>query len=175
MISGIHISSSRVVIRKDDGSNKQSLPEFKNNEIIKAKILQLMPNGKTLIEVNNQKIVAKTAMLLNPGEEVQLKVLSQKDATTLKLINPIQKMTTRQISSLVTLFTKNDSILNIRDSKIGEIKEIFQEISLKSGKTDKAFLPRLIDKSGISLEKKIADVLLDPKSCLLYTSPSPRD
>ncbi len=163
MISGIHISPSQVVIKKGDGSNTHSLPELKNNQIIKAKIVQLMPNGKTLIEVNNQKIVAKSAMLLNPGEEVQLKVLSQKDATILKLINPIQKMTTRQISSLVTLFTKKDSILNILDHKTGKIKEIFHGISLKSGKADKTFLPRLIDKSGISLENKIANILLDPK------------
>ncbi len=164
MISGIHIASSQVVIKKDYGSNKQSLPEFQNNQIVKAKVLQLMPNGKTLILINNNKIVAKTAMLLKPGEQIQLKVLSQKDATVLKLINPIQQMTTKQIASLVSLFVKDSSSLDISESKISNIKNILYEISLKSEKTDKVFLPRLIDKSGISLENKIADILSETKS-----------
>ena len=164
MISGIHIASSQVVIKKDFGSSKQSLPEFQNNQIVKAKVLQLMPNGKTLILINNHKIMAKTAMLLKPGEQIQLKVLSQKDVTVLKLINPVQQMTTRQISSLVSLFVKNSSSLDITESKVLNIKKLINEISLKSEKSDKLFLPRLIDKSGISLENKIANILSETKS-----------
>jgi hypothetical protein len=170
MISGIHISSSQMVIKKGDEANKQSLPEFKNSQIIKAKILQLLPNGKTRILVNNQKIVAKTAMLLKPGEEVQLKVISQQDATILKLINPLNQMTTKQIASLVSLFVKNNStpdlsnindIKNTSNSKVDRIREILYEISLKSDKSDKTFLPKLIAKSGITYENKIANVLSD--------------
>ncbi len=163
MISGIHISSSQMLI-KDEGSNKQNLPGFKNNQIVKAKILQRMPNGKALILVGNQKIMAKTAMLLKPGEDVQLQVISQSSDIVLKLIHPVQKLTTKQISSLVTLFSKNSSIIDITDSRMEKIKDIFYEISLKSGKTDKNFLPRLIDKSGITFENKIVNILSGSKS-----------
>ncbi len=160
MISGIHISSSQMVIDRDDVSNKLNLPQLKNNQIVKAKILQLLPNGKTLILINNQKVAAKTTMLLQPGDKINLKVLAQKDATILKLIAPVQQISTKQISSLVNFFAKNAFISDIVESKIPEVKELFYDIALKSEKPDKNFLPRLMEKIGIALESK-SNILLE--------------
>ena len=160
MISGIHIASSRMVINKDNINSEISLPQLKNNQIVKAKVLELMANGKTLILIDNQKIAAQTSMPLQPGEEINLKVLLQKDTTILKLINSTTQMTTKQISSLVSFFGKN-SLDGIVDSKIPGVKELLYDISLKFEKADKNFLPRLIEKSGISLENKLADVVSD--------------
>ncbi|MBU1340098.1 MAG: hypothetical protein KKE44_00385 [Proteobacteria bacterium] len=159
MISGIHVSSSEIVINKDDGK-KKVLPEFNKNQIIQAKILKLLPEGKALLLVDGQKVIAKTALLLKPGEEVQLKVIAQKDAIILKLIEPVQKMTPQQISSLVRFFSKNESTPDISQAKIAKVKDLLYSMALKSDKPDAAFLPRLIDKSGMVWEKKAAQVLL---------------
>ena len=163
MISGIHISSSEMVINKDS-SKKDSLPKFKKNQVINAKVIQLLPQGKALLMVKGQNLVAKTAMLLKPGEEVQLKVLQQKDAILLKLIGPVQKMTNSQISSLVRFFSKNESIPDISGSKLPGAKELFHDMALKSDKPDKTFLPKLIEKSGLVWEKKLAHILLGNQS-----------
>jgi len=163
MITGIHVSSSEMIINKDDG-NKNSLPKFKKNQIINAKVLQLLPQGKAQLLVNGQKVVAKTALLLKPGEEVQLKVLEQKADIILKLMGPVQKMTARQVSSLVSFFSRNESIPDITGRKITSVKEILYDMALKSDKPDKTFLPKLIEKSGMIWEKKVARLILDNKS-----------
>lgn len=156
MIKGIHISSSEMIIQKDDG--KKNLPKFTKNQIINVKVLQLLPPGKAQLLINNKKVVAKTGLLLKPGEEVQLKVLQEKDAVVLKLISPVQKMTTQQISSLVKFFSKNESP-DIIESKIPGVKELLHDMALKSDKADEAFLPKLIEKSGMAWENKLARVL----------------
>ncbi len=163
MISGVHISSSEMVINKDS-SKKDSLPKFKKNQIINAKVIQLLPQGKALLLVKGQKLVAKTALLLKPGEEVQLKVLEQKTAILLKLIGPVQKMTNSQISSLVRFFSKNEAIPDITRTKMPGVKELFYDMALKSDKPDETFLPKLLEKSGLVWEKKLARILLGNQS-----------
>jgi len=165
MITGIHISSSQLVINKESGE-KESFPKFQKNQIINAKVVQLLPRGRARLLVNGQKLVAQTALKLTPGEEVQLKVLQEKDAIILKLIDPVQKITTRQISSLISFFSKNDWGTDITESKMTGVKELLYEMALKSDKPDKAFLPKLIEKSGIIWEKKIAQSLTGNKSSL---------
>ncbi|MCK5162659.1 MAG: hypothetical protein KAQ72_03030 [Desulfobacula sp.] len=163
MISGIHISSSQMVINKDNGQ-KNSLPKFEKNQIINAKVIQMLPQGKAQLLINGQKVVAKTALMLTPGEQVQLKVLQEKDAIILKLIGPVQKITTRQISSLVSFFLKNKSIPDLPGAKIARVKDLLYDMALKSDKPDKTFVPKLIEKSGMVWEKKIGDILLGNKS-----------
>lgn len=162
MISGIHISSSDMVIAKDAGK-KNKLPIFAKNQIVHAKVLNLLPQGGVQLLINGQKVAAKTALLLKPGEEVQLKVLEEKDAVLLKLMGPVQKMTTTQISSLINFFSKNESIPDISRTIIAGVKELLYEMALKSDKPDKNFLPKLIDKSGIVWEKKVAQILINSK------------
>ncbi|MFH2093672.1 MAG: hypothetical protein ABIJ31_15035 [Pseudomonadota bacterium] len=163
MISGVHISSSEMVINKED-SKKNILPQFVKNQVVTAKVISLLPHGKAQLLINGSVVVAKTAMLLTPGEEAQLKVVQQKDALVLKLIGPVQKMTTSQIASLVSFFSKNESMPDISGIRLTQVKHLLMEMSLKSDKPDIDFLPRLIDKSGLVMEKKIARVLLNDKS-----------
>ena len=163
MITGIHISSSEMIINKDDGK-KSTLPKFKNNQIINAKVLQLLPQGKALLLVKGQKVVAKTALLLKLGEEVQLKVLAQKPDIILKLMGPVQKITPQQISSLVSFFLKNETIPDIIGTQMTSVKEMLYALALKSDKPDETFLPKLIEKSGLIWEKKVATILLGNKA-----------
>ncbi len=155
MITGVHISSSEMIIHKDDGTKKK-LPKFINNQIINAKVLKLLPEGKAQLLINGQKVVAKTSMLLSQGEDVQLKVMAQKDAVVLKLIGPVQKMSHTQISSLVHLFSKNEIMSDIAGNKNSNIRDLLHDMALKSGKPDKKFLPNLIEKSGVMWETKVA-------------------
>ncbi|CCK81719.1 flagellar hook-length control protein FliK [Desulfobacula toluolica] len=159
MITCIHVSSSQMVIHNED-DKKHTLPDLKKNQMISAKVLKLLPRGNAQLLINGQKVVAKTALLMKPGEQVQLKVLSQKDDIILKLIGPVQKMTTRQISSLVGFFSNNESIPDPADIKIKNVKELLYDMALKSDEPDKTFLPKLIEKSGMLWEKKVAQLLL---------------
>ena len=163
MITGVHISSSEMVINKDD-SKKNSLPKLIQNQVVNAKVINLLPHGKAQLQVNGKMVLAKTAMMLTPGEEVQLKVIQEKDAIVLRLIGPGQKMTTSQITSLVSFFSKNESIPDITGTRLTQVKNLLMEMSLKSGQPDTDFLPRLIQKSGLVMEKKIAQILMSGKS-----------
>lgn len=158
MIGGVHISSSEMVINKDDGK-KSNLPRFVKNQVVKALVKGALPDGKTELIVNGRTISAKTAMLLSPGEEVELKVVQEKDAIVLKLIGPARNLTPGKISSLISSLSKNDTFPDISEKTSARIGELLSSLSLKSGKPDIDFLPRLIENSGLMFEKKISRIL----------------
>ncbi|MCP4020504.1 MAG: hypothetical protein GY729_01560, partial [Desulfobacteraceae bacterium] len=157
MIEKILISSSELIIKKELGK-ETSLPLLKKNQGDNAKVLQLLSQGKAALLVNGQKVVAKTAMFLTPGEEVQLKVIQAKDALVLKLLGPVNRMSTNQLSAFASLFSKTGSLSEIAGTKIADLKDLLYDISLKSDKRDDQFLPRLLNSSGISWEKKVASL-----------------
>ncbi len=158
MISGIHVSSSEIVINKGEGK-KNTLPQFAKDQVVQAKVLDTLVQGSARLLINNRVVTAKTSMLLKPGEEIQLKVLEQKEVFLLKLIGPVQKMTTTQISSLIRFFSGNESITDITRFNIPGVKNLLYDLALKSGKADKDFLPNLIDKSGLTWENKAAKLV----------------
>jgi hypothetical protein len=155
MISGIHVSSSEIVINRGEGK-KNILPAFAKDQIVQAKVLDVLPHGNARLLINNRTVTAKTSMLLKPGEDIQLKVLEQKEAVLLKLMGPVQKMTTSQISSLIRFFSGNEAITDVGRINIPGVKNLFHDLSLKSGKADKDFLPKLIEKIGLTWENKTA-------------------
>lgn len=164
MISGIQLSSSRMVIPKEDTGSRKNLPELKLNQIIKAKVLQPMPGGRTLLSFQNQTITTQTSLLLKPGEEIMLKVASLQDEIVFKLVGPVKQLSGSQMSSLASLFMKNTPVRDIMESRIPAVKTLLNEVALKSGKSDTDFLPRLMEKSGVLLERKIADIVTQSRS-----------
>ena len=158
MISGIHVSSSEVVIQRTEGK-KNTPPLFVKGQVVQAKVLELLPQGSARLLINNRTVTAKTPMLLKPGEEIQLRVLDEKETVLLKLMGPAQKMTTSQISSLIRFFPGNESLADVSRIHIPRVKDLLHDLALKSGKADRDFLPRLIEKIGMTLENKTAKLL----------------
>lgn len=165
MITGVQISSSEMVIQKD-GARKDKTPEFQKDQTVNAKVLKQLSNGRTLLLVNGRQINAKTSMLLTPGEEVQLRVTQEKDNIVLKLIGPVQKLTTSQLSSAISLFSKSEVMTGLFKTDSPQIKTLLNETALQSGLPDKDFLPRLIDKGGLVWENKIANTILGSSSAV---------
>lgn len=164
MITGIQLSSSRMVIPKEDTGSQKNLPELKLNQIIKAKVLQPMPGGRALLSFQNQTISAQTSLPLKPGEEIMLKVASLQDEIVFRLVGPLKQLSGSQMSSLVSFFMKSGPAREIMESRIPAVKTLLNEIALKSGKPDVDFLPRLMEKSGVLLERKIADIITQSRS-----------
>ncbi len=158
MISKIHISSPDLFVLKEIGKEIAS-PVFKENQLVSAKVLHLLPQGKAQLLINGQQVVAKTNLLLNPGEELQLKVVQQKDSVLLKLLEPVPPVGTKQLVSLIRFLSKNNELPDIASTKIPDLTKILQETALKSSERDDSFLPRLIENNGLLLEKKIASLL----------------
>ncbi|OGR11747.1 MAG: hypothetical protein A2277_15475 [Desulfobacterales bacterium RIFOXYA12_FULL_46_15] len=164
MISGIHVSSSEVVINRGEGGEKNTIPLFVKDQIVHAKVLDLLPQGHARLLINNRMVTAKTGMLLKPGEEIQLKVLEEKEAVHLKFIGPVRNVTLPQISSLIRFFSGKESIMDITRINIPYMKDLLYDMALKSGKTDKAFLPALIEKIGMTWENKLSNLLQENHS-----------
>lgn len=154
MIKGIHISTSEMVVQKSDAPKK--LSNFIKGRILQAKVLDWSPEGNAQLLINGRKISARTPMMLKPGQEVELKVIQEKDAVILKVVSPVQKMSAPRISSLINFFSKNGSITDITGSRLENVRDLLYDIALKSGETEKDFLPRLIEKSGLMWEKKVS-------------------
>ncbi len=158
MISKIHISSPDLFVQKEIGKEIAS-PVFKENQLVSARVLHLLPQGKAQLLINGQQVVAKTDLLLNPGEELQLKVVQQKDSVMLKLLEPLPSVGTKQLVSLIGFLSKINELPDITRTKIPDLTNILQETALKSSERDDSFLPRLIENNGLLLEKKMASLL----------------
>jgi len=164
MIANITISSSRMTVQKGaDGIVSRALPGLYANKNVRARVLNILAGQKAELEINGQKVVAKTNILLTPGEEINLKILVEKDAVILKLINPSipSGPESRSIAGLVRFFSGNRFLPGPGDLKGDNIKKLIYAMALKSGRADEDFLPCLIKNSGILWEKKLAGVLLD--------------
>ncbi|MBA3008864.1 MAG: flagellar hook-length control protein FliK [Proteobacteria bacterium] len=158
MISKIHISPPEIFVQKETGPSVAA-PVFKNNQVVTAKVLGLLAQGKARLLIDGQPVIAKTGMLLKPGEELRLKVVEQKDTVLLKLLEPKQEAKTKQLVSLIRSLSKNNAWPDIARSKIPELTNILKKTALQSGKRDDAFLPRLLENNGLLLEKKMASLL----------------
>jgi hypothetical protein len=158
MISKIHISTPEIMIQKQAGKFADP-PVFKENQVVSAKVMSLLSPGKALLLIDGQKVIAKTGLLLNQGEELQLKVVQQKDMVLLKLLEPMQSAGTKQLFPLIRFLSENNALPDIARTKIPDLKNILQETALKSGTRDDSFLLRLIENNGMMWEKKIASLV----------------
>jgi len=158
MISKIHISPSEMMIQKEAGKAIVK-SVFKNDQVVKARVLHLLSPGKIQLLINGQTITANTGLLLNPGEELELKVVQQKDSVLFKLQEPSKPGGTKQLVSLIRFLSKNNRLSDIARTKIPDLKKFLQETALKSGRRDDSFLPRLIENNGMMWEKKLGSLL----------------
>ncbi len=157
MISKIHISPPEMVIQKEAGK-AIGKSVFKKGQVVTATVLNLLSSGKARLLINGQTIIAKTGLLLSPGEELQLKVVHQKDSVELKLQESPQPVGTKQLVSLIRFLSKNN-MPDIAGIKNPVVKDILLETALKSGKRDDSFLPRLIENNGLMWEKKMGSLV----------------
>lgn len=158
MITKIHISSPELMIQKQAGKSIEA-PVFKENQVLKAKVLGFFPPGKAQLLINGEKIMASTGLRLNPGEEMMLRVVHQKDQILLKLMEPLQSQGSKQVNFLTQLLSNPQGLSDIVRTKIPVLRTLLQDLALKSGKRDDSFLPRLFENMGLTWEKKLASLL----------------
>ncbi|MBU1196493.1 MAG: hypothetical protein KKE62_11695 [Proteobacteria bacterium] len=159
MISGINISTSEMVIRP--GESNKKIANFIKGQTLSATVLSGSSKGKAQLMINGQQVEAKTSMLLTAGQEVELKVLQEKDEVILKLIGPVQKISTNRLSALIGFFSKTGSAADILGGENKNAEMLLHELALKSEKADPRFLPRLMQKGGMALENKLARIFVD--------------
>lgn len=158
MISGIRISSSELIVQSSQTAKTKSVP-FAKGQVISAKVLAADAKGQALLLINGKKITAQTEMLLTRGEEIQLKVTSEKDDIVLKLIGPQRTVSSTQIRSFLELFSNPSKFEKLAQKSDKNIQKLFMSLALKSEKSDPDFLPNLIKNSGLLLEKKLAGMV----------------
>lgn len=158
MISKIHISSPEMVIQKEAGK-ALGKSIFKKGQVVTATVLQLLSSGKAKLLINGETLIAKTGLLLSPGEELTLKVVQQKGSVQLKLQESPEAVGTKQLVSLIRFLSRNNALPDISGIKNPVVKDILRETALKSGKRDDSFLPRLIENNGMMWEKKMGSLV----------------
>lgn len=158
MISGIHVSPSTVFVSPGD-SRKNALPPLLRNQLVHARVLERLPQGYARLLLNGREITARTDMLLRPGEEMKLRVVDNRETILLKLEAPVQKAPSPLISALARFFPGSESAVDIERIPFPRVRSLIHDIALKSGKADPLFLPRLIEKSGLTWENKLAGLM----------------
>lgn len=158
MISGIHISSGSFEVQKDH-TRKNLMPALKNDQVIDARVLKQMPQGKVQLLINGHTLTAKTSLLLNTGEMISLKVQKENDSVILKLIAPEREMSAGQLSSLISLMSRDKIFNDLGGLPIKSLKTLLHDMALKSGKTDARILSKFLASGGLMWEKKLASVL----------------
>ena len=155
MISGIRVSASDVVIQKDDLTSKQGLG-LKQNHVVSAKVINLLPGGKAVLEVDGQLLTARTGVLLKPGEQLTLKVAQTADEIVLRLMAPGSQKGGGHLSSLVRFLSEKMPIPDIQKNRLPSAGHLLNRLAIKSAKADYHFLPRLLEEGGLMLETKLS-------------------
>ncbi len=168
MIFGIQIDSPEFKLQRTPGKTL-SLDDVKSGQLIRARVLELLPQGKVRIMVAGQTLIAKTELPLTPGTDLFMEVTREKESISFKPVSSPSVVSSSLGSirggSLAGLLSRINAYLpNLGKSNVPEIREILNSLALKSGVRDDQFLPRLLENLGLNLEKKISTrVLGSPK------------
>lgn len=150
------------MIQKEPGKSIET-QAFKENQVVRAKVLDVLSQGKAQLLINGEKMMVSTGLRLTPGEELMLKAVHQKGVVLLKLMEPLQPplqpIGTKQLPFLTQLLSNPQGLSDIVRTKIPGLRNLLQDLALKSGRRDDSFLPRLIENNGMMLEKKLASLL----------------
>ncbi len=165
-ISAVQIASSKMAVVSEKGQAAAFLG-LENNRIVQAKVLHVGPPDQARLLINGQKITVKTSVSLHAGEDILLKVQAQKNGYVLRLTGPSLSGGTARPDPLLQFFSRPDTLSALfRTGGTTQLSDILEKMALQSSRRDDAFLPRLMDKGGLLLEKKLAAVLQqqDPAS-----------
>lgn len=142
------------------------MPALKRNAGITAKVVNLMPDGKAVLDVNGQPVTVKTGIALNPGETIQLKVSQAGEEIVFRLMSSDPETSSRPLSTPVHFISRKAPAPGISKAGLQKLGHMLNELAVKSPKADHEFLPRLIEKSGLFFESKMSDAVqqtLTPK------------
>ncbi len=158
MIHGIQISPSELVV-KQQGASGGKLSFLKNNQLVEAKVLNVMGQDRAEVLIAGKRVIVKSPFLLKEGDILDLTVIRAKAPPVLKLVSAGESAVTGRMASLADLVSKLDFFP--RTEKTGETKllDILNTIALKSDKADEEFVPRLLERGGFLLEKKLLSLL----------------
>lgn len=161
MIPNVQISPKDLILQKEAGS-KISLLDLKKGQVINAKVVGLLVQGKAQLLVAGQKVVVKTDLPLIPGQEIKLELTQEKGTLSFKLLGspPSPSTPSRNGFSLARFISQTGSLLDLGQTKDSQVNEILGKVALKSGKRDDLFLPRLLENMGMTLEKKMGGLLV---------------
>lgn len=155
MISGIHISPSDIIIRKEATKNAV-FSSLKSGEKVIATVLKTLPENKVQVLIDGKKVIIKSPFLLKEGEKLQVNLMPEEKKQNLKIIPSSESKVPEKIASLLKLASRADPFANLSKIENKELLENLKSISLKSDKPDKNFFHRLLNKSGILMEKKLS-------------------
>ena len=158
MITGIHISPSDIIIRKEAAKNSV-FALLKKNQTIEATILKTLPDNKAKVLIAGKQIIIKSPFPLTVGEKIELNLLKQDANSEISILSSNENKISEKISSLIKLVSKANPFVGLVKAGDTELLEILKTISLKSDKTDETFLSGLIKKGGFLFEKKVATLL----------------
>ncbi len=153
MIFNVQISSPELTLQKETGK-PYSIPNLKQGQLVPAKVLGLLPQNKAQLLVAGQKVIAKADLPLTPGTELVLEVTQEKDALSFRLapesvLSSTPSTNSDLSTSLVRFLGQIDGLLpELGKTQAPDIKNILQNIALKSGTRDDQFLPKLLENMG---------------------------
>ena len=164
MILNVQISSPELTFQKETGK-PYPLSNLKKGQLVTAKVMSVLSQNKARLLVSGQLVTAKTNLPLAPGAELALEVTQNKEGLSFRLspasVLPSTSSTDSGISgSLVRSFGHiHGGLSELGKTQAPDIKNILQNIALKSGSRNDQFLPNLLENMGLALENKINTAL----------------
>ncbi|MFO7749077.1 MAG: hypothetical protein R6V54_03200 [Desulfobacteraceae bacterium] len=196
MIRPAGASLTEINVRRDD-NGRTALAGLKKNQIVEAKVLNVISPGKAELLIAGKKLLADVSVDLTRGETIQLKVSAGSSLQVLKLVSGSSlSSSSSSISSLAGALPKdnpffslhnlaetllalkeggekspgslklpvseksfNDILLpgrEINAEEVTRLKDLLLSTALTSNRPDRDFVPRLLDRSGLLQEKKLA-------------------
>jgi len=171
VIRGLKISPSDLIVQNEAFKNSV-FSSLKSRNTTDAKVLKVFSENKALVLIAGKKTVIKTPFPLAEGEKFQVGLLGSRDNQNVKTLPGKESQLSEKIISLIKLISKSNPFANLIKSGDRELLGMLKSLALNHDKTDKDFLARLMDKSGLLFEKKVSVLLknssnIPPKNGIL--------
>lgn len=147
-------------------AQQQPLPE--PGQLLKATVIETRPDNRILLQIGDNRLVARSEIPLQPGQTLQLQLVSTSPQLELKVVNDtLQQFFGRSLTlvgntlDISTLFSSLQQPASLLDSLSLSSKQALENFfSLQPSSLSEdgggAALKQLVDRIGLSLEKFLA-------------------
>ena len=161
MINPIHISPSDLILGKA-AKKHHSLDFLKKYQTVDARVTRVISSTKAEVVIAGNRVIINTPFALKEGQVLSLNLIQDGSDKVFRLLSgphgaegPQKMAALLKTAGLPSPFSALSSIGDTEGTAL------LKSFSLQSGKADHGILGRILDKSGMLFEKKMAAMFKD--------------
>lgn len=162
MINPIHISPSDLILGKADKKHN-SLDFLKKYQTVDARVIRVISSAKAELVIAGNRVIINSPFALKEGQMLSLNLIQEGSEKVFRLLSgPHGAEGPQKLAALLKTSGLSSPFSTLSSAGDTEKTALLKSFSLQSGKADHGILGRILDKSGMLFEKKMAAMVKNP-------------